>query len=81
MGKIYSVFYYYLPPFSLQLIFRETILNHSCLEHNYSSRVFTIMNRAILEANGVSMAMMILSGIKLRSNINNIRIIKPLNLS
>ena len=65
MGKIYSIFYYYLLPFSLELFFRETLLNHSCLEHTCSSRVFTIMNRAILEANGVSMVMMMLSGIKL----------------
>ena len=52
------------------------LLNRSCLEHSYSSQVFIIMKRVILEANGVSMAMMAI----LRSDICNIRIIEPLNL-
>ena len=63
MGKIYSIFYYLCN--LVYNFFRDTLLNHSCLEHSYSSKVFIIVKRAILRANGASVAMMMLSHIKL----------------
>ena len=63
MDKIYSIFTIFV--IQSTIFFRDTLLNHSRLEHSYSSKVFVIVKRAIQGANGVSMAMMMLSHIKL----------------